>query len=323
MKKQSYSFLVIGKTAEQKSDFKRYVGLGQSTIVALNPTKEELEKIYGRETNTTPEYYGTDEATNTKWARFDFIVKTIPEACKGIEILTHAVFTVRNEMYTKRDGSKVRVIDNYGNVVWMDTEAAKNHEKALTAAGNPAKIAEYRIARKGEPELIDFLRKFVNTPDAFEYVNGVWGLKKLKHENELSKEEAENDEVLTYERCMMAFDKDDFEKFFKGDVSGLWAVIKDRMNINKSLAVTLLYGVRTNDEGKQFQTVCTGHDMCLRKVYKESSIAKLEKDLAGAKASGMYANTDFRVQELQEYSVEPTNLNTPAPSESAVEMPWD
>ena len=321
MKKSTFTFLTVGKTVEQKSDFKRYVGVAQSKVVALNPSKKQLEEIYGREVQNDPEYFGTDEETGVKWARLDFIVKTIPEACNGIELLSHATFTIRNEMYSNRDNTKVRVLDSYGNSTWMDTEAAKNHQKPLSSSGTPVKIADYRIARRGEPELIDFLRKYISTPEQFEYVNGVWSLKNLKHESELTKEEAEKDDLLTYEKCMMALDKEDFENFFKGNVSALWDQLSARMKM-EPLAITLLYGVRTNEEGKQYQSVCTSYDMMLRKNYTSRMLQNLEKQLTNAKASGMYASTDYRVQELQEYDVKATNLEQPAPAADDSEMPW-
>ena len=321
----SFSFLTIGKTIEStNTEFKRYVGLGQSEILALNPTKKQLEEIYGREVQNEPQYFGTDEQTGVKWARLDFIVKTVPEACNGIDITSHATFTIRAEKYANADGSKVRVIDAYGNSIWMSAEDANNHKQPTLSSGGNAKIAQYRIAYKGEPELVDFLRKYLLIPNAFEYVNGSWALKKMKHIHELTKEEAEKDDVLVYENHMLALDKSDFEGFFKGDVSVLWNEIENKKKI-KPLAVTLLYGIRTNSEGKQYQNVCTSYDTVLYKNPNAKAIAKLENDIVRAKQNGLYSNIDYRVQELQEYSVEPTNLEKPQEELpfAANEMPWD
>jgi len=324
----AFSFLTIGETVETKStEFKRYIGLGQSDIIALNPTKKQLEEIYGREVQNEPQYFGTDEQTGVKWARLDFIVKTIPEACNGIDITSHATFTIRGEKYASADGSKVRVIDAYGNSIWMSAEDANNHKQPTLSSGGNAKIAQYRIAYKGEPELVDFLRKYLQIPSAFEYVNGSWLLKKMKHLSELTKEEAEKDDVPVYEKYMLAFDKNDFDGFFKNDTAALWTEIQKKKKLNPGLAITLLYGIRTNNEGKQFQNICTGFDTVLYKNPNAKAIAKLEKDIVRAKQSGLYSSIDYRVQELQEYSVEPTNLEKPAESDlpfpSGNEMPWD
>lgn len=313
MENKTWSFLTVGKTVEQKNGyFKRYVGLGLSDVIALNPTKKQLEEIYGRDVQNDPVYTGTDEQTGVKWVRFDFVVATVPDFCNGIKLISHASFTLRNEKYANRDGSKVRVLDAYGNSTWMNAADVESHKQPTLASGGSAKIAQYRIAYKGEPELIDFLRKYLSIPDAFEYVNGSWLLKKMKHLSELTKEEAEKDDTLVYENHMLAFDKTDFEAFFKGDTSALWSVIEEKKK-SQNLGVTLLYGVRTSSEGKQYQAICTGFDMILYKNPSAKAIAQLGTNLAKAKESGLYSNTDYRVQELQEYDVQPTNLEQ-APS---------
>lgn len=322
-KRTSFSFLTIGQTQQQSEGFKRYIGLGAAYPIALNPTKKQLEEIYGREMSNEPEYFGTDEETGVKWAKLDFILKTDPEMCNGAEIITHAAFTIRNEKYVNKDGNGVRVIDSYGNSVWASLEDANSHKKLVSANGNDFKLADYRIARRGEPELCDFLRKLINTADPFNYENGVWSLKKLKHASELTKEEAEKGNVLTYENCMIAFDKGDFEKIFKGEVAFLWDLVKDKV-AKENLRITMLYGVNTGNDGKQRQVVCTGYDMMLRKKYNAKALQNLERQLTNAKNSGLYASTEYKVQELQEWTVTPTNLEeAPSASDTSSELPWD
>jgi hypothetical protein len=62
--------------------------------------------------------------------------------------------------------------------------------------------------------------------------------------------------------------------------------------------------------------------MILRNSAGSNAYAKLEKDLATAKQNGSYPNTEFIVQPLKEYSVEPTNLDKPAEKEDDTELPW-
>ena len=325
----SFSFLTIGKTAETKTtEFKRYIGLGQSDIIALNPTKKQLEEIYGHEVQNDPQYFGTDEQTGVKWARLDFIVKTVPEACNGIDMTTKVSFFIRGEKYSNREGTKVRVIDAFGNSLSIPNEDAENHTPQKISSGGNAKIAQFRTAYRGEPEVIDFLRKYLNIPDAFDYVNNSWILKTMKHENEITKDDAENNDVLVYEDHMLAFDKNDFVNFFKGNTSTLWEAIEEKKKKSLTpLAVTLLYGVKTGNDGKLFQAVCTDIDRFLYKNPNAKAISKLESDIIKAKQYGRYSNIDYRVQELQEYSVEPTNLDTPAtsnqPFPSSNSSAWD
>lgn len=319
--KNSFSFLTLGKTVENTGSFKRYVGVGASYPIALNPTKKELEAIYGREVANEPEYFGVDDE-GVKYAHLDFYMKTDPELCNGIEIITRARFTIRNDKYYKADKSGLRVIDKFGNSVWATEEDAKAHKKLFNASGTESKIADYRIARVKEPELCDFLRKLINVKDAFEYNNGTWSLRKLKHESEVTAAEASNGKVLTYEDCMVSLENEDFDKFFKGDTKELWDYIKSKMEL-VPLRINLLYGVRTTEEGKQYQDVCTGYDMMLRANANAKAFARLEEQLTNAKNHGMYANTEYKVQPLAEYTVEPTNLETPAAEETGSGLPWD
>lgn len=297
----SYSFLAIGKTQESKeaAEFKRYVGIGSSFVVGVNPTKKELEDIYGREMANDPEYVVDTE--NGKEARITFIVKTDANACNGIEMVNRVMFTLRNAPAYNRDQTKVQVIDKYGNTTWADTETAKAGGKILTANGNSAKIdSSYRMACVGEAELINFLKVYLCVADAFDYVNGSW-VKRTDADDNI-------------------FGLEHIKDYFKGDFSE----IKGAIALQPNNKVKLLYGVRTTDDGKQYQTVATHSNMVLRNSAGSKAIERLEKELNNLKERGSYATTDFRVQELAEYTVEATNLSkTPASEESTGDMPWD
>lgn len=301
--KVNYSFLAIGKTQEstETQEFKKYVGVGSSFVVAVNPNKKALEEIFGREMANEPEY--VVDTDNGKEARITFVVKTDPAACNGIEMINRVMFTLRNAPAYNRDQTKVQVIDKFGNSTWADTEIAKAGGKILTAGGNNAKIADdYRMACVGETDLIDFLKPYLCVGDAFNYVNGSWVLK-----------ENTDDYVFGLEHI---------KDYFSGDFSE----IKEAIKLQPNNKVKLLYGVRTTDEGKQYQTVATRHGFVLPNYAGSRALARLESELSRAKDNGSYANTDFRVQELAEYTVEATNLNNaPAATDAASEggMPWD
>jgi hypothetical protein len=297
----SYSFLVIGKTQESKEsqEFKRYVGVGSSFVVAVNPTKKALEEIYGREMANDPEY--VVDTDNGKEARVTFIVKTDPASCNGIEMINRVMFTLRNAPAYNRDKTKVQVIDKYGNTTWANTEDAKAGKKLFSANGKELKIdSSYRMACVGEPELINFLKVYLCVGDAFNYINGSW----------IKKDDADN----------YAFNLEHIKDYFNGDFSE----IKEAIKLQPNNKVKLLYGVRTTDDGKQYQTVATRNNMILHNSAGSKAFERLEKELSNAKANGSYATTEFRVQELAEYTVEATNLNdAPATESSDSDMPWD
>ena len=304
----SYVFLAIGKTQEstETQEFKKYVGVGSSYVVAVNPTKKELEEIYGHEMANDPEY--VVDTDNGKEARITFIVKTDPSICNGIEITNRVMFTLRNAPAYNKDQSKVQVIDKYGNTTWANTEDAKAGKKLFSTTGKELKIdSSYRMACVGEADLIGFLKAYLNVGDAFNYVNDSW----VKKDNA--------DDFL--------FGLEHIKDYFSGNFSE----IKDAIALQPNNKVKLLYGVRTKDDGKQYQTVATRNGMVLLNSAGSKALDKLEKDLANAKNAGSYASTDFRVQPLAEYSVEPTDLST-APttstdgqgSEASMgDMPWN
>lgn len=304
----SYVFLAIGKTQEstETQEFKKYVGVGSSYVVAVNPTKKELEEIYGHEMANDPEYVvDTDKG---KEARITFIVKTDPNVCNGIEITNRVMFTLSNAPAYKKDQSRVQVIDKYGNTTWANIEDAKTGKKLFSTTGKELKIdSSYRMACVGEADLIGFLKAYLNVGDAFNYVNDSW----VKKDNA--------DDFL--------FGLEHIKDYFSGNFSE----IKDAIALQPNNKVKLLYGVRTKDDGKQYQTVATRNGMVLLNSAGSKALDKLEKDLANAKNAGSYVSTDFRVQPLAEYSVEPTDLST-APttstdgqgSEASMgDMPWN
>ena len=296
---KSYSFLAIGKTQEstETSEFKRYVGVGSSFVLGVCPNKKDLDEMMGFESANEPEYLVDGE--KGKEARITFIVKTDPEVCNGIEIKNRLTFTMRQNAAYNRDETKVQVIDQYGNHTWANTEDAKAGKKLLSSEGKELKIdSKYRMACVGECDLVDFLKTYLGVQDVFDYKNGSWVKK------------ANDGDYL--------FGLEHIGDYFKGDFKEIREAIALRPN-NK---VKLLYGVRTTDEGKQYQTIASRGDMILRNSAGSNAYAKLEKDLAAIKANGSYPTTEFKVQELAEYTVEATNLEKPAEASSS-DMPWD
>lgn len=304
--KHNYCFLAIGKTTEStetSASFKRYVGVAGSFVKAVNPDKKTLDEIMGFENQSEPEY--VVDTDNGKEARITFIVVTDPETNNGIEIKNRLTFTLRPTPAYNKDQTKVQVVDDYGNHTWANVEDAKAGKALLLSNGNPMKIdTKYRMACAGECDLLDFLKAYLCVADAFNYTNGVW----VKKDNA--------------SECL--FKLEHVKDYFKGDFSEL----KEALAIQPNNKVKLLYGVRTTDEGKLYQTVASKGELILRNSANASALTKLEKDLANAKQNGAYATTEFKVQELQEYVVTPTNLVdtsagnvAAAPSDS--EMPWD
>lgn len=299
---KTFSFIVVGKTQESKEqgEFKRYVGVASSYVLAVNPNKKQLDELMGFESANEPEYLV--DGDNGKEARIHFIVKTDPKTNSGIEITNRLMFTLRNAPAYNRDQTKVQVIDRFGNSTWASVEDAKAGNKLLSANGQELKIdSKYRMACVGEADLVTFLKKYLCVQDAFTYQNGTWSLKPNPDE--------------------YVFGLENIKDYFKGDFSEL----RDALKMQPNNKVKLLYGVRTaeTENGpRQYQAVCSRGEFILANSANEKAMLKLTKDLAAAKAAGSYASTDFRVQPLEEYKVEATDLSTPQEDTSS-DMPWD
>ena len=300
----SYSFLTVGKTVDSaeagQGSFKRYVGLASSYVLAVNPDKATLEKLYGTDQVSEPEYVKDGE--NGKEVHLHFIVKTDPAQNNEIEIMARAMFTLRNTPAYNKDQTTVQVIDKYGNFTWATVEEVKAKEfPLLDKNGNPKKIdQDYRMARVGECALIEFLKNYLCIKDAFTYSNGKWVKKGDKEAEE----------------CV--FGLDNIKDYFKGDFSEL----RDALALQPNNKIKLLYGVRTTEDNKQYQTVCTREQTTLRNNAGAAAIARVEQQLANLKSNGSFPTTDFKVQELQEWTVEPSNLDTPTKDSEDI-MPWD
>ena len=288
---KSYVMMAFGKAQESKeaAEIKRFTGVGSVFVVGVNPNKSELEKLYERELDKDPEY--VTEKDGVVSARIDFIVRTDTAAkCNnGIELLTKVSMFIRKEYRFNKDKTKVQVIDKYGRTAWVTKEQAKNHEIPVYSNGKPANIdKDYRPAYVGEEDITNFLKLFLGIPNVEKWVKN---------------EETGRREVVGLvdnpEDCECRLEN--IEDYFKGKFNE----IKDAINLMPNNKIKVLFGVRTTDEGKQYQAVYT------RKFLSNavSVYDKLSEDVQSAKDNGAYPNTEFVIADLQEYTVQATNFN--------------
>lgn len=308
MNKTNFAFMAFAKGNEstEGSVVKRYQGVGSVFVLAVNPNKVELEKLYNTQLENGPEYIGEvevgdeDSKHKVQNVRLDFIVKTDPEKCGGIEFVTKVPFFIRNEGRYNRDKTKVQVIDKYGRTAWVTLEQAKAHEIPVYKNGPANLDKDYRPCFHGEEELTNFLKAYLNIPNVMKYVNNTWVM------------------VDKPEDCEARLES--IPEYFKGNFKEL----KDALSLQPTNKVKVLFGVRTTDDNKQYQAVYT--QMFLKNNITDYS--KLDADLQDRKAAGAYPTTEFVVGDLREYNVEATNFNTqasgdmPFPADSG-SSPWD
>ena len=292
-----------GKESTEGNVVKRYIGVAPVSILAVNPSKTELEKIYDTEIENTPEYIGETEVgqEGTKYkvpqVRLDFIVQTDPEKSNGIDMKTKVSFFLAKEVRYNRDGSKVQVINKYGETTWLPIEDAK-------AGRVPENLswfepADFRPAFIGEEELTGFIKAYLNIPNkSYRKKNGE--VVELKDKSEA---EARLDHIQDY---------------FSGNFSELRSAIA----LQPKNKVKCMFGVRTTDDNKQYQTVYT------QKFLKNNvtDYSKLDEELQERKTAGAYPTTEFSVCDLKEYTVESTDfgsngVNDDLPFDTASESP--
>ena len=164
-----------------EGSIKRYIGVASVYVLAVNPTKEDLEKLYERDIENAPVYVeekevGKDDNKHmTTQCRIDFIIKADPEKYLGadnqpLNFVNRISLFLRNEYRYNGDKTKVQVIDKYGRTAWVSIEDAKNHVIPQYSNG-PANIdKDYRPAYYGEETLVKFLIAYLNIPSPQKYV---------------------------------------------------------------------------------------------------------------------------------------------------------
>lgn len=291
MKNFSFMAFSVGKESTEGGQIKRYIGVAPVTVLAVNPTKAELEKLYDTTLDKDVEYTGNQniEGRDVPYARVDFIVKTFAEKCDGIDMTTKVSFFIRKEYRFNRDKTKVQVIDKYGRTAWVTKEQANAHEIPVYANGPANLDKDYRPCYVGEEDLTNFFKAYLNIPNVQKYIDGKWVM---------SDNPAESEARI-----------DGIDKLFAGDFKDLKEIASYQPN-NK---VKVLFGVRSTDDGKQYQTAYT--QMVLR--YGTTDYSRLDKDVQERKAAGAYSTTEFKVVPIHEYNPEPTAVeDLPASTEA-------
>lgn len=290
-----------GKESTEATGYKRYIGVGAAFVKAVNPNKKEMEALYGHEQENEPEYVGTVErdGKDIPNVRISFITNPDPEKYGEGILIPHTYFLRREYRYNS-DKTKVQVIDKYGRTAWVTIEQAKNHEIPMYSNGPANLDKDYRPAYVGEEELTQFLINYLNIPNVMKYdrANNKWYLVDNPQDSE----------------CRL----DEIEKYFKGDFTELRSAIA----LQPTNKVKILYGVRTSDDNKQYQTTYTR--MTLKNSVTDYS--KLDADVMEMKSrstSTSVAQTEYRVDDFQEYKVEATHITESTAATESSDLPFD
>lgn len=291
-----------GKTTTDV-EFKRYIGIAPCFIKGVNPTKKEFEAIYDTTLEEEPiyvteaEYQDGDKKAKCPNLRISFLALPDPNKIgEEIKPISVSIFLQKRYRYN-RDKTKVQVIDKYGRTAWVTLEQGKNHEIPMYSNGPANLDKDYRPAYVGEEELTNFLIAYLGIPSVMKYnqTEGKWYMVDNPEDSE----------------CRL----DHIENYFKNDFTEL----KEAIALQPNNKIKIMFGVRTNNEGKQYQTAFT--QMFLRNSV--TNYSNIDKVLQERKNAGAYSTTEFEAADFHEYSVKNTPIVDNTDPFSMPSNPWD
>jgi hypothetical protein len=261
------------------------MGIATCNILAVNPNKAKMEEIFGSSPEEEPSYIGTDEKLNVPTARITFVLQPKVDI-EDVQPISISFFLTKTAMVSQ--AGKCKVIDKYGRTAWVTKEEFM--AKAIPQYSNgPAQLdKDYKPCYIGQEELVKFLISYL-------WIDPI----KLWNKNTASFYENPNKEAC---ECSL----DNIDNYFKGDISE----ITKALEMFPDNIVDVCFGVRTTDEGKQYQS-----------FFKEEftrggarSHNNIVRALDKAKERGAYATTDFSTGEFKEFAVKVTEFK-PQPEE--------
>lgn len=290
-----------GKESSQSSAiFRRFVGIGAMKVVATNPTMDEWNKITGGNVQKEPEYVTTN-AEGIKQARVTLLLQTDPKRTIGeIDTIIPVTFWFSKTPVQGSQSGKYRIIDKYGQCAWATKEEIEA-KKIPQYSNGPANIdADYRLLIRGEEEFTNFLRAYLSVPNPriFNKTTNAW-------------------EVNPHlDECEARIDN--IKKIFDGDFKEIKSIISLRPNNH----CKILFGVKTTEDGKEYQDVFTGVFVSERNPNNTVFAKELKKqtDLGRYKSTyfgDLNANGEVILSDLREYIIPATELEPtgmPAPT---------
>ena len=306
-----------GNASKEAQSFKRYIGVCPVFVKAVNPNKEEHEKLFNTTLEEAPVYVQDkedNEGNTYKNVRISVVlqpdVKTIGF---DMPLVTMPIFVSNQKVYGATSG-KYKVVDKYGRFTWAtESEIQSKTTPTYTdkKTGETKKfdidMTSARISYVGEEELTDFIRTFLCIPTVT-----VW--------NDTERTNVPNPNA-TPEECECRLETETFEKFFKGDFSD----IKDILGFQPTNKVKVCLGVRTDANGRLFQSVYTKKFISNAATSYSSLDKALQDDIAYATTHNKALSTEYSAKAVHEYSVTPTTFTASEDSEvtPSSDMPFD
>ena len=300
-----------GNASKEAQEFKRFIGVCPVFVKAVNPNKAEHEKLFNTTLEEAPVYVQDKEdndGNSYKNVRISVVLQPDVEKIGfDMPLVTMPLFITNQKQYGANSG-KYQVVDKYGRFAWATEAEISAKEIPTYSNGKKADISnDYRIAYVGEEDLTNFIRAFLCIPSITKWDNN-------------EKCMVPNTDVKP-EECECRLDIETFEKFFKGDFSE----IKDILGFQPTNKVKVCLGVRTDANGKLFQSVYTKKFISNAATNYSSLDKALQADIAYATTHNKALSTEYSAKAVHEYSVTPTTFTASESSEvtPSSDMPFD
>ena len=300
-----------GNASKEAQEFKRFIGVCPVFVKAVNPNKAEHEKVFNTTLEEAPVYVQDKEdndGNSYKNVRISVVLQPDTEKIGfDMPLVTMPLFITNQKQHGANSG-KYQVVDKYGRFAWATEAEISAKEIPTYSNGKKADISnDYRIAYVGEEDLTNFIRVFLCIPSITKWDNN-------------EKCMVPNTDVKP-EECECRLDIETFEKFFKGDFSE----IKDILGFQPTNKVKVCLGVRTDANGKLFQSVYTKKFISNAATNYSSLDKALQADIAYATTHNKALSTEYSAKAVHEYSVTPTTFTASESSEvtPSSDMPFD
>lgn len=281
-----------GKESISVTPAKKYIGIAAMNVVALNPTKEELEAMRGFPIEREISYLSkmqSEDGREVESIRLDIYLKTTDDDINmvgGVKANVTVPLTIylRNQKVYGRTSGKYQVVDKYGRFAWIDKASLDAH----TVPANIRLDAGYRQAYYGEEDLTKFCKALIGIEEM-----GYVDKDGQYHANPNPEEcEARLEHIADY---------------FNGDLTELKGIIALQPN-NKC---KVMLGIREDAaNNRSFQTVYSHHFLKFGNNKYNSMEKNLDNNLPYLK------NSVFQVCSLKEYSMQPTSFEAPTTQEA-------
>lgn len=300
-----------GNASKEAQEFKRFIGVCPVFVKAVNPNKAEHEKLFNTTLEEAPVYVQDKEdndGNSYKNVRISVVLQPDTEKIGfDMPLITMPLFITNQKQHGTNSG-KYQVVDKYGRFAWATEAEISAKEIPTYSNGKKADISnDYRIAYVGEEDLTNFIRVFLCIPSITKWDNN-------------EKCMVPNTDVKP-EECECRLDIETFEKFFKGDFSD----IKDILGFQPTNKIKVCLGVRTDANGKLFQSVYTKKFISNAATNYSSLDKALQADIAYATTHNKALSTEYSAKAVHEYSVTPTTFTASESSEvtPSSDMPFD